>query len=216
MIAIYSAIYGNKNKILEVPEIDGVSNIMYTDYDIISKYYKGWEIRKSKGEEFNSSVLNAKQFKLLPHKFLAEYDTTIWVDGSIKTKNIVEFIELYNKNEMVVFDHNHTTFDKRDCIYDEAKVVMSQGLDKKSTINKQIGEYKSEGFPKNNGLICGGVLLRKNTDLINKIMDEWWSEIIKGSFRDQLSFNYVAWKNDFKPHYIKDDIRSNKYFKINE
>jgi len=62
-------------------------------------------------------------------------------------------------------------------------------------------------------LICGGVIIRKHneSDCI-KAMEDWWSEIKYHSKRDQLSFNYVAWKNDFKFNYLDGDIRDNQYF----
>jgi hypothetical protein len=44
-------------------------------------------------------------------------------------------------------------------------------------------------------------------------MEDWWTEIKYGSRRDQLSFNYVAWKNNLKFNYIEGDSRDNKYFK---
>lgn len=70
------------------------------------------------------------------------------------------------------------------------------------------------GYPKNNGLICDGILVRKNNDIVNNVMNNWWSEINCGSVRDQLSFNFVSWKENFKPHYLKMGIRNNKFFKI--
>jgi hypothetical protein len=38
------------------------------------------------------------------------------------------------------------------------------------------------------------VILRRHTDAIRHLNEAWWNEIVRGSRRDQLSFNYVAWK----------------------
>ena len=43
-------------------------------------------------------------------------------------------------------------------------------------------------------------------------MEDWWTEIKYGSKRDQLSFNYVAWKNKTKFNYMDGDSRNNQYF----
>ena len=43
-------------------------------------------------------------------------------------------------------------------------------------------------------------------------METWWNEIKYNSKRDQLSFNYIAWKNNLKFNYIEADARDNKYF----
>jgi len=63
------------------------------------------------------------------------------------------------------------------------------------------------------GLITGGVILRKHNeqDCI-KTMEDWWTEIKYGSKRDQLSFNYCAWKNKLKFNYMDGDCRDNSYF----
>ena len=67
---------------------------------------------------------------------------------------------------------------------------------------------KSENYPENNGLISGGVLVRKHTDeKLIKVMEEWWYFVKNFSKRDQLSFNYVAWKHHFKYNVIPGDIR---------
>ena len=47
-----------------------------------------------------------------------------------------------------------------------------------------------------------------------KVMEDWWIEIKYGSRRDQLSFNYVAWKQNLKFNYIDGDIRNNEFFSI--
>jgi hypothetical protein len=42
-------------------------------------------------------------------------------------------------------------------------------------------------------------------------MEEWWKEIEKFSYRDQISFPYVCWKNDFKPDICDQDIYNNEW-----
>jgi len=57
------------------------------------------------------------------------------------------------------------------------------------------------------------ILLRKHNDTnVIKTMEDWWLEIKHNSRRDQLSFDYVAWKNNFKIQYIPGDNRNNQYF----
>ena len=73
--------------------------------------------------------------------------------------------------------------------------------------------YFMVGYPQNNGLITGMVILRRHNekDCI-ETMEDWWTEIKYNSKRDQLSFNYCAWKNDLKFNYIEGDSRDNEYF----
>jgi hypothetical protein len=43
-------------------------------------------------------------------------------------------------------------------------------------------------------LVETSVLLRRNTAAVRRFNEAWWEEVEKGSCRDQISFNYVAWK----------------------
>jgi hypothetical protein len=79
---------------------------------------------------------------------------------------------------------------------------------------KQVKRYEDEGYPRQNGLGTTMVLVRRHNekDCI-KLMENWWTEIKYNSKRDQLSFNYIAWKYKVKFNYIDGDSRNNKYFK---
>ena len=73
--------------------------------------------------------------------------------------------------------------------------------------------YQKNKYPKHNGLIESTVLIRnfKNKKL-SKVMKNWFSEIKKYSYRDQLSFNYVAWKNKFDFKLLDMNVFDNEYF----
>ena len=43
-------------------------------------------------------------------------------------------------------------------------------------------------------------------------MKAWWQEVTNGSYRDQLSFNYIAWKLRFSFHALDWDLRDNHCF----
>ena len=77
----------------------------------------------------------------------------------------------------------------------------------------QVKRYMEEGYPQDNGLTTNGIMFRnhKNPSIIN-LMEDWWLEIKHNSRRDQLSFDYIAWKNNFKIQYIPGDNRNNQYF----
>ena len=74
-------------------------------------------------------------------------------------------------------------------------------------------KYQEVGYPPNNGLINGGIILRHHNEPdCKKVMEDWWSEIKYNSKRDQLSFNYAAWKNNFQFNYLDGHDRTNYYF----
>ncbi len=172
---------------------------------------------------YSDNTRNAKKFKILPHRYLQDYEYSIFIDGNMYVVgNVDELIEKYlNDSNIAFFDHNKNIMDPRDCIYDEYNAIINLGKndpnqnykDDPQTMYDQVKRYQDEGYPSHNGLITGMVILRRHNekDCI-RVMEDWWTEIKYGSKRDQLSFNYVAWKNKTKFNYMEGDSRNNEYF----
>ena len=52
------------------------------------------------------------------------------------------------------------------------------------------------------------ILLRKHNDEKCVLLDNAWAtELLQQSHRDQLSFNYVCWKQGFLPGYLTKNSR---------
>lgn len=218
-VAIYTAIFGDKDYLLE-PECqpDNCDFFCFTDSDNLSSPV--WQIKKCEPTS-EDPVRSAKTYKILPHKFFPEYEYSVWVDGNILVKGDVnKIIKRYLKvSNLAVYDHMQLPGEKRDCIYEEAKALLDMAnkgkyKDDPDLIKKQMAYYKGKGYPEHYGLSCGGVIVRNhNEEGVKKVMEDWWEEIKKFSRRDQLSFNYVAWENNFSFIFIKGNLRNNKYFK---
>ena len=225
---IYTSIFGNYDTIREhlyVPE--GYDLVLFTDSDIKSTQ---WDVRKQI-PLYEDNARNAKRYKILPHRFLSDYDTSIYIDGSFVIKDDINILinKYLSTADAAFFDHNQQEeYDRRNCIYKEAAAILNFGAinmqrkpsrgklnykDDPDIIQNQIQRYHSEGFPEELGLVIGGIILRNHNSLeCIKTMEDWWSEIKYNSKRDQLSFNYIAWKNNFKFNYIPGQTRNNKYF----
>lgn len=214
-LVIYTSIFGGYDGLQNPPNIKNVDYVCFTDHNVTSNFWKIIECPI----KYQSPNLCAKEYKILPHKHFKEYDYSIWVDGNISIiGNIQELIECYLiDHDIAFFNHQNTIGDSRNCIYSEAKAVSRLKKDNPNIVHKQISKYKKEGYPKNNGLICGGIIVRKHSSpKIIESMEDWWKEIKSYSKRDQLSFNYIAWKNKLKYNFIQGDIRNNKYFKLSK
>jgi hypothetical protein len=181
---------------------------------------------------YTSNNRNAKRYKILPHRYLEDYEYSIYIDGNFLVNgNIDKLIERYLSDANVaLFDHTQTPLDPRGCIYEEANMILQLGeknmkltpergmlnwKDNPNIVKNQVEKYNDDGYPQNNGLIFGGIILRRHNkqDCIDT-MENWWTEIKHNSRRDQLSFNYVAWKQNLKFNYIDGDIRNNEFFSI--
>jgi hypothetical protein len=193
-----------------------VDYICFTDQPFKSSI---WDIRKVE-PVFKDSTRNSRRIKVNPHKFLPEYDISIYIDGNYTVeKDVMPLLELeLGDNNMLAFDHNKAR-DPRNCVYEEYNALMSLGKvrgafkDDPEVMKAQMDRYKSEGYPKDNGLIFAAVLIRRhNHPEVVKAMEAWWAEIENGSKRDQLSFNYIAWKNNFSFKTLSGDLRNSEYF----
>ncbi len=156
----------------------------------------------------------------MPHKALPEYDASVYIDGNyLIKKDIRPLVEkVFSNAPMGIFDHNQCS-DARNCVYDEYDAIISlqhkrgKLKDDPLIMKQQIQYYKNEGYPKNQGLIFAAVLIRKHhIPIVDNTMEFWYNQILNWSKRDQLSFNYSAWKTGLKSYYIPGNLRRHEYF----
>lgn len=205
-IVIYTAIVGNYDQLIQHKYISNEFDyVCFTDQKI--KNPGIWEIRKLKSVK-TDKIRQARYHKVFPNKILSEYDYSIWIDANIDVldntleKNINKLIK--DKKIIGVVPHF-----ERNCIYQEGKACIYLKKDNSKIVLKQMAFLKKDNYPKNNGLYETNFLFRKHGEkkIIN-LMDDWWRMIIGFSKRDQLSFNFVLWKNkEFPDKLLKINAR---------
>lgn len=204
-LVIYTAITGDYDK-LRTPlfENDNLTYVCFTNNPKIKSDI--WNIEYIQDEQLDNRYL-AKKIKMNPDLYFKEFETSIWIDGKFEVLgDFRTYIEKYGKDKPILcFPHF-----QRECIYDEAAVCLCVKKGKKEDIVRQIAGYYEEGYPMNNGLYEMGCIVRRHNDeLVKKLMREWEKEVTYYSYRDQLSFPYICWKNDFVPDICNLDINKN-------
>jgi len=163
---------------------------------------------------FTDPARDNRKYKILPHRFFPNYEYSLYVDGSV----IIQVNDIRGLVEKYLHDHSWAVYShpERDCIYDEARVCTEAGKDGREIIEKQIEKYKKEGYPAHSGLTENSILLRRHnaSDTVS-LSEAWWLEFEQFSRRDQLSFNYVAWKQNFCYALIDGFLWDNENFKYN-
>lgn len=191
-LAIYTAIIGKYDIPITPSYIDeNCDYFCFTDNSNITSDF--WEIIHISSDVSGRKL--ARKIKILPHIYLNQYSESLWVDANFRIKSSVyKFISAYSTGRsMICMKHP-----ERNCVYDEAIACIEQKKDLPEIINRQIAKYKSEFFPHNFGLISSGILYRRHSKRkVIHLMNDWWNEVNSESGRDQLSFNYVCWKNKF-------------------
>lgn len=217
-MVVYTGVFGQYDELLppryKKEEFD---YICFTDDSSLTS--ENWNIVQLTDDNFpkNSFPANSREkvimVKLLSHKFLPDYDYSIWVDGNVQiTGKIEHLVDKY-------LDDNYLAVQKhpvRNCIYEEAKACLKLGKGDGKKIKYQMDRYRELGYPEENGLIEANILFRKHNhpDVI-ELMEAWLEEIKNGSTRTQLSFNYVAWKQDFHYEVLEEGtFEHDNYFRL--
>lgn len=200
-IVVYTANIGNYD-LLQTPQFaernKNVKFVLFTtDLNFRSNF---WDVRFID----NANLINkdnqrvARYFKLQPHKVLPPHDVSIWFDSCLTLK-IPDYLQFIDENllsrglDTVVYSHP-----KRNCLYREASVCISQNLDDKGIIEKQVLSYKQQRFPANYGLYDTGLMIRTNSKKMQEFNDLWYHELKNGSKRDQISHPFCIFKKNIK------------------
>ena len=167
---------------------------------------KGWDyICFTDNKDLKSDVWNirlidsnlepkytARYVYINSHLFTKKYSYSLmWGTQIRQIGDINNFIKCFNLKA----DFNLMRHPCRTSIYKEAEIIIKEKIDFSENVNPQMERYRSEGFPDNFGLSACGIIGRWNNEKTKRFNEQWWEELKKGSYRDQLSFDYVRWKN---------------------
>ncbi|WP_028544871.1 glycosyltransferase domain-containing protein [Paenibacillus taiwanensis] len=206
---VYTAIFGNRDVLRDPEQVHAdMDYICYTD-NPAALSTTVWNVIPSE-MVFENTVKTARWFKLHPHLLFPTYDTSVWIDANFTPQgDISSSIQNYlAQHPVAVFTHPI-----RDCIYEEAQVVINSMPALASIIEPQMYFYRETGYPEHQGLVASGVLFRRHHQPeVIYLMEQWWHHIVVFSGRDQLSFNYVAWKHNSCYTLIKQSIFAHPHF----
>ena len=162
-----------------------------------------------KYDKFKDPVMNAKIYKILPHKFL-DCDISIWIDGNIYLLKPIEEVikDWLGDNDMAFFRHY-----KSKNLDWELKWIKYVWRSKNRQVYEdaitQIEHYKTIGLPEQKDMAMGGFIIRRHTPEVEKFNEAWWSEICRWGQRDQLSLPMMLKKfSNLKVNRINENIKT--------
>ncbi len=210
----YTIITGKYDSLIE-PKVKTPNwrYICFTDNEQLLKS-NTWEILPIPQEIMNDSALSGvkkqRVLKINPYKYLKGMDlsTSVYVDANLEINcNLDDLVKQYEGSDITVPHHP-----QRNCIYEEAKVIVRSKRDTQDNISKQVKFLEEEKFPKNFHLSETNVLVRKDTPKVREMMNLWEDTLRKYSHRDQMSFNYAEWKLNMKVADIPKNDNRKKLF----
>lgn len=199
---VYTAIFGNRTPINEPLFVNKkYKYVIFTDLPVDKD--SAW-IKMEVPNEMPKGLDNASKnrwLKLHPHILFPDCDYSVYVDGGIiLVGDMMPLVEGLGTS----FFASHIMAAPVDCVYESSKAVISSGKAPKNLVEKQMSFYKEEGYPEHYGMFENGVLVRNHmNERCIKLMEDWWSQMLSFSMRDQMSLGYVMWKNDVKDEEVK-------------
>lgn len=216
-VALYSAIYGSYEATAKkLPEDLEISAFMFTDNEELAKQAEdvGWSAVVTSPPEFEVNPANGNPAVVRPmleHKYWkthpahalavahaarralgAPAEVSIWMDGSMEINcSGPEFVER-NLQALAEDEWSLMTHPWRTCLFEEA--VYSSTLiyryDSDALI-RQHDHYASLGHPVKWGLFATGHMVRRHTELVQRVSHHWWEENVAWSHQDQVSLPFL-------------------------
>jgi hypothetical protein len=207
---VYTAVFGSYDRVLPINPKWDCDFICFTDNpECVSN---GWRIEIVQLDGESPSQAN-RRYKMLPHKYLPNYERSLYIDGNIRI--VADPSPLFDKylDSAAIAIPKHQD---RCCAYAEAEICIQGAIVNKEITKKQMERYAEKGFPEKFGLTENGVILRQHlVKNIIALMDLWWEEYCNGGKRDQLSLPYLIWKYKIDVKEVIEGPRiSRKFFEI--
>ena len=186
-VAIYTVLTGGYDTLEQPKVIDERFDYFCFSNDIEKDSIGVWKVRKFEGE-FPSKQIESRYPKMHPYTVLPDYDYSVYMDANIR----IETADFYNAVMQKIdagVELSGVKHPFRNCSYVEGYVVFTYGLDKFSTIVKEMRFIRKEGLPRRYGMFEANIILRRHdSEKVRRQCELWWKMINTYSRRDQLSF----------------------------
>lgn len=215
-IVVYTCIVGRITDELRLPvetaaqHCGDVDFVCFTDRARYGDAFGPWRVLPPAWSHPSVPRRTARWHKALPHRILPGYDVWVWCDGCFELRvppRPFAVDALAHGPALATFRHH-----ERDCVYREAEACKRLRKDDPAVLDAQAARYRDAGFPPRLGLVETTCVIRRDTPEVRAFDEAWWGEMAGGSLRDQVSFNYVAWRRGFAYHCIDGWRERNKYF----
>lgn len=199
-VVIYTANFGGRDTpraqvLQQSPNLD-VRYLYYTDGE--ERAPEPWQTFPVYVSPNKHPNLAAKWYKTHPPG-IANYDYALWIDANMEMRipNFAELAIASVSDGIAVWRHP-----RRDNILDEMEASLGEesqgGRYDHLPLRAQVEHYIKMGFPLSYGLYALGTIVW-TSESAEAVGEPWYSECVKWSYQDQLSFPFVCWRRGIKP-----------------
>ena len=204
---IYTVIVHGYDRLIEPEAYPGWDFVCFTDGKRTGLRAKAgmskWQIRKLESDGLDS-FRHSRLPKILPHRYLAEYDYSIYIDGNARLlTDPTPKLDEMGWPDVAISEHPF-----RDTVLEEIDECIVQNKAPKELLEAQRQAYLDDGMPPGTQLLENNFLLRRHNDpKVIELMEGWWEQMNLHSHRDQLSLPYVAWKLGYPIHTMSQELK---------
>eukprot|EP00122_Pirum_gemmata_P021095 Pgem_evm1s19680 len=133
--------------------------------------------------------------KLVPQRFLPDYDVWIYVDDNIVKPNLKlagKYLKYFIRKNA---DHLVRKHPRRTSVFAEMNLILDRGLCQPHQVKALRKTLLNEKLPNSLGLSYNNFIIRRNNYNVRLVNEMWWDNFLKFECkRDQLTYEYSVWK----------------------
>lgn len=196
---IYTCLVGGYDELRQPLAIDeSFDYVCFTDH-VTAERIGVWQLRPIPFKT-RDKVLLSRYAKILPHKVLADYEYSVYMDANVQILT-ADFYDVLNQHieagDLIAqVPHPH-----RKCVYQELYACWAL-----NHISLWVNiyfrrKYHKMGFPEDFGLMENNLILRRHNDAsVLDISEKWWQIFRNGpTRRDQLLLMPIYWHKGIFP-----------------
>lgn len=167
-----------------------------------------WEIRVVEPPLSMDPVRSQRDFKLRPHVHLPEFAESIYIDNTVILRAPPEDLlaQHLSSTDLALPFHSY-----RETVMDEFLEVARLGLEDSGRVFEQLNHYQVEcpDLLLERPFWCG-ILLRRDSEQVQRAMETWYRHLLRYSRRDQLSVRYALRAAKLSPTALTIDNRDSQ------
>jgi hypothetical protein len=207
---VYTCLVGSTELLNEQP-LAAESRIPFICFtDDAERCSRSWQIRPISPLFELDSVRSQRAVKLCPHRYLPDFDVSLYIDNSVLLDRLPEELiaEHMAESDFCIFHHSF-----RETVLDEFLAVAADGLDDQGRIFEQLNHYAVCCPEVLQDKPCWtGILLRDHSNAaVRDMLELWFAHVQRYSRRDQLSLNFVLRRSGLKPNVLPIDNHRSSY-----
>ncbi|MDT0645315.1 DUF616 domain-containing protein [Zunongwangia sp. F260] len=207
-IAIYTAIFGNKDALREPSDISNGENIDFYVITDNNELKSNFYTVLYKPCTYSNVAKNSRLYKILGVKEFESYDYVIWHDANLQiiVDEVPRLVQSLRNNFLATFKHP-----LRRCFMEESIACIKDKKDNAYIILLQCILNLFRGLSPDSGLYETSILVKRNKNFNKRFFEQWWKEVKFFSRRDQISLPYVKKKMNEKVDVLEGDRINNPY-----